>query len=147
NSNTEQVTVRYFPQTVMANTIIDSLNISARAIRNIVMSSDVSVMNKQNQRIAESRKAIDDALVEFDKITQSQEGKVLIAAIKQARDTYRVDQEKAVRLAMAQQDEESVNFLFTEMEVSQVRYFTAVEDMVKHVSKRVETSGAEAKSA
>src|SRR5690606_13053593 len=88
NSNTEQVTVRYFPQTVMANTIIDSLNISARAIRNIVMSSDVSVMNKQNQRIAESRKAIDDALVEFDKITQSQEGKVLIAAIKQARDTY-----------------------------------------------------------
>jgi methyl-accepting chemotaxis protein len=147
NHNTEQVTVRYFPQTVMANTIIDNLNISARAVRNIIISSDMEMINKQNQRIMDSRRVIDEVLVEFDKITESQEGKAVIAAMKQAREAYRVDQEKALRLAVAQQDEESANFLFTDMEVSQARYFNAVEDMIKHVSKRVETSSAEAKSA
>jgi methyl-accepting chemotaxis protein len=147
NRNTEEVTVRYYPQTVMMNNVLDNLNIAARSLRNIVLLSDVSEMKQESDRIAQTGNEIDKLLAELDKRTESEEGKALLATIAEARKGYLVDQTEAIRLAMASQNEEAVRYLLNEMRFSQGLYFQAVGDMITHVSKRVESSGATAKSA
>lgn len=147
NDNTEQVTVRYYPQVVIANDILDNVNLAARSIRNIVVLSDIEEMKREEARIIESGKVIDEAIAALVKVTQSEEGKALLATINDARNGYRIDQTEAIRLAMSQQNEEAVSYLLNEMRLSQGLYFQAVEDMITHVSKRVEASGAAAKQA
>src|SRR5690554_1214516 len=147
NKNTEQVTVRYYPQTVVANDILDNVNIAARSIRNIIMLSDEGEMKNEEQRVIQAGKAIDQAIANLEKVTQSAAGKALLVTLNEARKGYHADQSEAIRLAMAQQNEEAVSYLLNEMRFSQNLYFQAVEDMVEHVSNRVESSGEAANAA
>src|SRR5690554_3674650 len=147
NRNTEEVTVRYYPQTVTANNILRNVNLAARSIRNIVMLSDLAEMKNEEQRIIESGQTIDQAIADLDKVTESAEGKALLVTIKDARKGYQADQSEAIRLAMNQQNDEAVNYMLNEMRFSQSLYFQAVEDMITHVSDRVESAGAAAKDA
>lgn len=147
NYNTEQVTVRNYPQVVMVNRISDNVNLAARSIRNIVLLSDMDEIKREEERIIQSGRTIDELLAELEKVTQSTEGKALIATIKDARAGYRADQVEAVRLAMNNQNEEAVEFLLNQMRVSQSLYFQSVQDMITHVSNRVESSGAAAADA
>ena len=147
NRSTEDVTVRYYPQTITANNILRNVNLAARSIRNIVMLSDLAEMKNEEQRIIESGQTIDQAIADLDKVTESAEGKALMVTIKDARKGYQADQSEAIRLAMNQQNEEAVSYLLNEMRFSQGLYFQAVEDMINHVSKRVEASGEAAKNA
>lgn len=147
NRNTEQVTVRYYPQTVMANNILRNVNIIARTLRNVVLLTDKEEMKKEEERIAQSIKIIDETIVELEKRTESEEGKALLATINNAKQGFRADQSEAIRLAMAEQNEEATSYLLNEMRFSQSLYFQAVEDMLAHVSKQVEQSGTTAESA
>src|SRR5690606_16163633 len=124
-----------------------NVNLAARSIRNIVMLSDAEAMKNEDQRIIESGKTIEQAIEDLEKVTESAEGKARLVTIKEARKGYQADQSEAIRLAMAQQNEEAVSYLLNDMRFSQSLYFQAVEDMITHVSKRVESSGAAAKGA
>src|SRR5690554_4721514 len=107
NSNTEEVTLRYYPQSVQANKLMDNVNIVARAIRNMVLLSDMDDMKAQQERITNAVASIDQALAELDRITQSTAGRAFLATINEAKKAYRADQTETIRLSLAGQDEEA----------------------------------------
>lgn len=147
NEETEKVTVRYYPQTVMANTILDNVNLAARTIRNIILLDDPEAIQREEERLQQSADAINEAFAQLEERTVSVEGKQALAAVLEARKVYRADQAEVIRMIEAGQKQEAVNFMMTKLRESQGEYFDKVEVMVGHVSKRVETSAAAAKSA
>ena len=147
NSNTETITVRYFPQTVKANNVIDNVGIIARSLRNIALLNDEKEIKNELLRIDESNKLIDEASAYLDKVTQSEKGRDIIAEMGAARKAYLADQNEAIRLATSNQKELVVNFLLNEMRDSQSQYFQSIENMITHVTGRVDTSGQAARDA
>jgi methyl-accepting chemotaxis protein len=147
NEETEKVTVRYYPQTVMANTILNNVNLAARTIRNILLLDDPDVIQSEEQRLEQSAAAINEAFAQLEERTVSVEGKQALADVVTARKVYLVDQAEVIRLINAGQKQEAVNFMLTKLRKSQGEYLDKVEVMVGHVGKRVETSAATAKSA
>jgi methyl-accepting chemotaxis protein len=147
NDSTEMVTERYYPQTVMANEIRRNVNVTARSLRNIVMLSDETEIKNEQARIEEATKLIDEAFIELDKVTKSESGRKLIANVTEARKAYQVDQREAIRLAVGNHQKQAVSFLLNQMRSSQNQYFQAIEDIITHVSNRVEESGDAARNA
>src|SRR5690606_19728943 len=147
NHNTEEVTIRYYPQTVTVNEIQRNVNVIARSLRNMVLLADEAEKKNELERINKANKDIDTEFARIDSVTQSEAGRKLIATIDEARKGYLVDQEEAIRLALENQQAKATSYLLNEMRFSQDLYFQAVEDMINHVSKRVESSGEAAASA
>src|SRR5690606_20217918 len=141
NSNTEDVTLRYYPQSVLANQLTDNVNIVARAVRNLVLMSVMDGMTQQEARITEAGKVTDEALAGLDQRTDSKEGRALIATIVEARKGFRADQDEVVRLSLAQQDAEATDYLLNQMQFTQDLYMQAIMDLVAHVTARVDEAG------
>lgn len=146
NDNTEQVTVRFYPQTLVANSIIDHLNVVARSIRNIIMLTDPEAMKQQEKRITNAGIIISKAMTSLEETILSEKGKTLLAVMEETRAAYRLDLQTAIELAMAEQNVEAINYVLNKMSISEDAYFKAVEEQVSHISNFVEQAGGVAET-
>ena len=64
-----------FPKTVIANEIVDQINVIARALRNSVLARQADVVKKELDRVEEARKIISGELGKLEKSITSDEGK------------------------------------------------------------------------
>lgn len=147
NRSTEAITVRYFPQTILANRILENLNVTARSLRNIILLNDIEEMKKEQALIDQATRNITEALAELEKRTESKEGKDRLATMLAAREGYVNDRNEAVRLAIDMQNEQAAHYMFNDLRTSQDLYFRAVEDMTSFSSTEVDLSGEAATAA
>ena len=71
NSEIEDLIKDKFPKTVLANDIIDQINVNARAMRNALLVKDPAEVQKEMDRIVAARKLIGEGFDKLDKATPS----------------------------------------------------------------------------
>ena len=87
-----------FPKTVLANDMIDSLNVIARAVRNVLLVTDKKTIDKELARVPEQRKVIDERIKSLEGMVRSDEGKALLKTIIDARAPYLEVQDRFLKL-------------------------------------------------
>ncbi len=133
-----------FPKTVLANEVIDQVNIVARALRNALLESKPEEVQSQLQRLSDSAKIITDRLEKLDKTILSDEGRRYLNAVTEARKVYVADQSKARDLIVAGKREEATALLFGPLRKSQSEYMNSVAKLIEFQSDLMEEAGKQA---
>jgi methyl-accepting chemotaxis protein len=76
----ERLTNDRFPKTVMANNIIDAINVNARSIRNALLLKNPQEVQKELDRVPEQRKIIGENFDKLDASIKSDKGRVVLKA-------------------------------------------------------------------
>jgi methyl-accepting chemotaxis protein len=126
------------------NAIGDQVDLSARAIRNIVLSDDPDVMRKESERIAEARKKNGEYLATLERLVRNDEGKALLKAINDAKVPYRDASDRTEKLALAGKNAEAKALIFGDLRVSQAAYKDALEKMSEYQNRLVDQMGRSA---
>ncbi|KXB30851.1 histidine kinase [Dechloromonas denitrificans] len=130
-----------FPKTVLANDIIDQVNLVARALRNAIMLSKPEEAQAQLDRIPESSKIISDRLDKLDKSVTSNEGRRFLASVGEARKAYVTDLNKIRELIAGGKRDEAQSILFGSMRKSQGDYLDAITKLISYQTDLMSQSG------
>jgi methyl-accepting chemotaxis protein len=136
-----------FPKTVMANNILDNINVIARAMRNSLLETDNTKIAKELERIEEARGDIKKNIDELEKTVASPTGKALFAKIVDARQKYIGGQNKFIELEKAGNYDEAKTLLLEEIRATQREYTNAVKALSEHQIESMNKTGKEAKDA
>ena len=133
-----------FPKTVLANDVIDQINVVARAIRNAALVKRPEDVARELDRIAEARKKISEGFNKLDKLVISEDGKKVLGKAQDTRKVYVADLEATMELLKAGKKEEAIDLLVTRLRKSQADYIGAVSELISFQSSLMEKSGKEA---
>jgi methyl-accepting chemotaxis protein len=146
NTEVQSLAKDRFPKTVVANDIIDNLNLVARSLRNVLLVRDKESMDKEITRLMEARKTITDRLEKLEKTVQSEKGKELLKSITNCRASYLAYQEEVLKLAQAGKKEAAVDIMLTKLRAAQATYMECVEKLVDYQNQLVEQGGMQAEN-
>jgi len=144
NDEMQKITDDRFPKTVMANDVVDQVNVIARAMRNVALVKDADEQKFELERIQKARTSITDMLDKLDKSIVSEQGKAKLAAIKEARARYVEGQTRYLKLIAGGQIEPAVELLVGDLRKTQAGYMGAVDELIKFQTKLVNEAGDEA---
>jgi len=140
NGKVDVITDDKWPKAVMLNEINNSINVTARALRNMVISPLPEVKAKELGRITEANKAIAKNMEQLDKVVASREGKAMFQEIKDREVAYKAGLKEALDLIAAGKDSEAGAFLLTKLRSFQQPYIDSVAKMIEHQGKGVVTA-------
>jgi len=126
-----------FPKTVWANDITENINVNARAIRNILLTEDTSIRQKELDRLAETQKIIDNRLDSLRQTVKSDAGKELLSKVEKAQANYLEVREKFLGYESVGDKITAAAMLFKEMRVVQNAFFNSVSSLIKHQNNSV----------
>lgn len=127
-----------------ANEIIDRSNSLQIAIRNLIITKDETVNQKQKTIIDESRTETAKYFEELSKYTESAEGKQVLSKAREAMALSRNANEKVIALGIENRNEEAVKLLFEEAGPIGEKLTVALEQLIDFENKTTEQT---AKSA
>ena len=133
-----------FPKTILANDVIDQVNLVARALRNAILESKPEEVQGQLQRIGEASKIITDRLEKLDKTILSDDGRRVLNVVTEARKAYVADLNKTRELITAGKRDEATALLFGGMRKSQADYLDSVTKLIAFQSDLMEAAGKQA---
>ena len=140
----ETLAAERFPKTLMANNVIDSVNMVARAVRNILLVKTSEEAQKELARIDEARTTISSNLEKLEKAVSDGSEKAMLQQIRDARSAYVAAQNKAIELATGGKKEEATALLLNEVRKTQTAYLDAISSFIKLENEAVEQAGKEA---
>jgi methyl-accepting chemotaxis protein len=143
NSDIGNVINDKFPKTVVANDLIDQVNLIARAMRNTLLVKPEEVQ-KELDRIHDARKIIVEKIAQLEKSIQSVEGKKKLAEVLESRKIYVQGQEKFIDLVKTGKRDEAVSLLLSEVRKTQGEYLKAVNDLIVFQSDLMKSTGDQA---
>ncbi len=146
NTNIGDVINDKFPKTVVANNIVDQINVIARALRNslLVKGDDVQ---KELDRVNEARKLITENFDKLEKSIHSEDGKKKLAEALDARKVYVDDQNKFIELQKAGKRDEAIDLMVSKIRKSQGDYLKSVAALIDFQSNLMKKTGEEANAA
>ncbi|MEW5770071.1 MAG: methyl-accepting chemotaxis protein [Pseudomonadota bacterium] len=144
NAGVELLVKDRYPKTVLANDVIDNINIIARAMRNTLILDDRGEVEKELGRIVEARKNIKDRLEKLESSITSDKGKEMFKAVTDARAAFVGGQDQFLKLVAEGKQAEAKVLLVTELRAKQQVYFKAVNDLITYQGKLMEETGQEA---
>jgi len=136
-----------FPKTVLANDIVDQVNIVARALRNSLLVKTPEEAQKELARVIEARTIVNAKLEQLDKTIKSEAGKKVLAHVVDARKLYAEDQGAFIELQKSGKKQEATDLMITRIRKSQGEYLKAVDDLISFQSALMTKSGKEAADA
>ncbi|CAL93024.1 methyl-accepting chemotaxis protein [Azoarcus olearius] len=139
-----QVVDDAYPKTVIANRIIDNVNISAIALRNAALVKNPEAVNAEFERIAEARRNTAADFATLDRIIVLPEGKRLLQKVLESRATTGAEQDKYMALLKAGQRDQAVDMLITSVRSTQAAYIANVNEMIDFQAKRMTDLGQDA---
>ena len=101
NSEIEDLIKDKFPKTVLANDIIDQINVNARAMRNALLVKDPAEVQKEMDRIVAARKLIGEGFDKLDNAITSDAGRKVFAKTQEVRALFVGDLDKFTNLMNA----------------------------------------------
>ncbi|MFH0976630.1 MAG: methyl-accepting chemotaxis protein [Spirochaetota bacterium] len=135
-----------FPKTLWANTIINNINIAARAIRNILLVRDIETMKTESRRIDDVRVAITENMEKLEKTVKSEKGKELFDTVKKSREVYLVFQKEVLGFAFAGRREAAVEVMLGKLRESQNNYLASIQKLLEYQNALVVDAGKQAES-
>ncbi len=146
SSDTDRIVNDRWPKTVLANEVIDNINVVARALRNAIILEDPLLVQQELARIPEASKIVTDNLDNLEKMISTDKGKQLLNDLKVKRADYREDLAKAVELVKEGRKKEAGIYLVKTLRKTQSAYFSATADLIKYQGQLMGESGKEATS-
>src|SRR5690606_4492952 len=129
-----------YPKTVWANTIIDSVNLVARATRNVLLTDDPRVIKEERDRVEAARKVIGENLAQLEKTVRSEKGKALLRDMVENRGKYVDAVYTLLDMAAAGQREQATTYLLTEVRDKQSAYLAAIGRLIEFQNGQMEQS-------
>jgi methyl-accepting chemotaxis protein len=136
-----------YPKTVLAHTIKDDLNETARNMRNILIMETDDERKPEFANIEESTRVITDAMGKLDKSITSTEGRAYLQKIVAAREIFTVARNEFVTLAKSGNMAEAKTRLMTTVRPAQLHYFTVLDELVGFQSKLMSMAGDQAEDS
>ena len=133
-------------KTEQANTIINNLNIVARALRNIIIEPNKEQQDKEMQRIVEARRVNNSVLDALQKTIMDEKGKEILGKFTEQRNIYVKDYDNYMKLVKSEQIGEAKKVLLTDLRESQKAYLEGIDGLISHQTKLAKESGKEADS-
>ncbi|MDO8312857.1 MAG: methyl-accepting chemotaxis protein, partial [Sideroxyarcus sp.] len=133
-----------FPKTVIANDIIDNINVIARAMRNSVLVNQPEEVQKELKRIEESRQIIIEKFDKLDQLIRSDDGRKILAKAQDARKIYVDDQNKFLEMVKAGKRDEGIAYMLSTMRKTQAGYLAAVGELISFQTGLMTQTGEEA---
>ena len=131
-----------FPKVVMANELVDSINLIARQLRNAYIVPDAAEKKRALDTIDEQRRVIDGLLQKLEASIRTDAGKEKLRAIVAGRTAYRAQQDVAIRLIQQGASSEEFGALLTgNLRKEQTTYLNAIAELVRYQTELMEESG------
>ena len=130
-----------FVKVDMLTDLNDNANISARALRNMLLVSDVDERKKEQARVTEAGEKITKIIEEFEKKIKSDSGRKLMASLKEKRGPFRADQKQVLELIQSGKKDDATHVLLTKLRQSQAEYFKSIDEFIDYQKKLVKETG------
>jgi methyl-accepting chemotaxis protein len=143
NNDIRSLVQQDFPKTVIANNVIDAVNVNARVLRNAYIFKDAEVQ-KELERLPEQSRLISEGLAKLDQMLTTDAGRASLQKIKDARVIYVKDMESYIAFIKAGQRDEAAGMLSGALRNSQANYLAAVTSMIDGQSALIVERGKDA---
>ncbi len=132
-----------WPKSVKLNDTKGQVNVIARALRNMVITTDPEVSAKEGKRVGEAREIIAQRLDELTKVVKDDAGVALLKTVSEGRLAYMESQKLIVDLIAQGQKEKAGVELMTSVRKTQSAYLESLDKMIAHQGKEMEALGLE----
>ena len=139
NDVNEIVNDRYH-KVVIANDVIDQVNIIAVAVRNIAVSKDQAFIQKEKERIATARAQYKKGMDELTAIVIMPEGKALLAEIDKTITDLKPFNNKIVDANGTMKPDEVSQLVTSQLEPGQAKLMDAVNAMIRYQERRMDVT-------
>ncbi|MEO1751172.1 methyl-accepting chemotaxis protein [Thiofaba sp. EF100] len=143
NASADKLVYDRWPKAVLANDIIDNVNLIARNMRNILLAESKEEFKAEKERLLGARKIIGERMTKLEETVKTAEGKALLNEIKALRAKNIEAQDHLLALAAEGRTDEAKALLFGELRTLQRGYLDAVNNMIKYQGSLFEQTGAE----
>ena len=133
-----------YPKTVLAHTIKDELNETARNMRNILLMSDAGQIKKEITNIAESTSIITASLDKLDKSISSPAGREHFNAVTQVRQRFTAARSTFLNMAAEGRTDEARAFLLSDLRPIQMSYFDTLDKLIDYQASLMQAGAKEA---
>ncbi len=127
-----QVVSERIPRMVSVNEIKGDVNAIAIALRNIIITSDSAVIQKESTRIDAARKRIGSQLDALGVQISTPEGKALLAKVVETRRAYDPLQAETMELAVGGQVFDAKDMLVEKVVPAQLAYFDTLDALLRY---------------
>jgi len=135
NKDVDELVNDKFPKTVLANDIIDNVNLIARAMRNMLILKDQSAIAKEAERVQNARMAIKEKFEKLEATIHSAEGKAALKSALDARSQYVGSQDQFLKLSTEGKQAEAAEYLLSEVRKLQNAYLDSVNKLIEFQTK------------
>lgn len=132
------------PKVEQANTIIKNVNISARALRNILIDPTQKVRTEELKRITDSQEQTNKILQSMRKTIKSEKGISLLKDLEEAQAAYIEQRDIYIGFINGDELDKAKVMLLTKLRNVQKKYFDTCEAMVLFQTERSSTAAREA---
>jgi methyl-accepting chemotaxis protein len=136
-----------YRKVVVANDIIDQVNIIAVAVRNIAISKDQAFIQKEKERIGTARAQYKKGMDEFKVTVVRTEGKARLAAIENAIVELKPFNDKIIDSGGTMSIEDVSKLVTEQLEPGQAKLLAAINAMIRYQEQRMDLSVREANAA
>jgi len=129
NDNVNFLVSDRYAKTVLVDSISNNVNLIARAVRNVALSTDGAVISQEMDRIKKAREENNATLQKLGDVITSEKGQALMAALKQSSVEYYVEQENLLGLLAKGNADDARKLIFGAMRTKQSAMFAALRQL------------------
>ncbi len=129
NDNVNFLVNDRYAKTVLVDLISNNVNLIARAVRNVALSTDETITSQELARIKKAREEDTATLQKLSDVIASEKGKILMAALKQASTDYYVEQENLLTSLAKGNTDDAKKLIFGAMRTKQSAMFGALRQL------------------
>ena len=140
NGDIRSLVQQDFPKTVVANDVVDAINVNARVLRNLYIFKETETQ-KELDRLPEQSRIISEGIAKLEQMITTDAGKASLQKVKDVRAIYVQDMGKYVSLIKAGQREEAASMLSGTLRNSQASYIAAIQALVEGQTALIQARG------
>jgi methyl-accepting chemotaxis protein len=134
------------PKVLMANEVIDNVNVIARAIRNIALMEEAAQREGESRHIQEASAANAKVLDKLNGLVENPKGRQLLAEVQRLRAEFNERLQKVSKVAMAGDVQATRELLLGDMRKTQLDYMKSLENFENFQVELMDASNKEAKA-
>lgn len=146
NKITDRIVTQDWTKAVVANEIVDLANDNARASFEIFLLRDPAMIAATKDRISNNVNTINDKVALLEKLIYAEEGKKLLATMKEVRKPYVASFKTVVKLLDEGRNEEASALMISQTLPALNIFMGAINDLIQLQGRLMEKSGQDAAS-
>nr|WP_275944534.1 MCP four helix bundle domain-containing protein [Massilia sp. Se16.2.3] len=140
HTGTRTMATDAYPKVVLAQSLADRINRSARSVRDLLLTDDAQAVAKNLGVIATSRKEAAEMFAGLDKLVVSEDGVRNLRTYKAAYDQYMVALDEVMRLRAAGEHDAAVAHLLGPARKIQSAVFISSNELIDHQGKTMQAT-------